>query len=83
MNTSSHRFGFPPRRFGLAVIVMMAAVFPASPLLVVPVASPDYSEMLAAFRMSDGHRAWQVAIRGPVEAPLSAAPGGMLVYEGG
>jgi outer membrane protein assembly factor BamB len=58
-------------------------VFPAGPLLVVPAASPDYSEMLAAFRMSDGHRAWQVAIRGPVEAPLSAAPGGMLVYAGG
>src|SRR6202167_1867783 len=58
-------------------------VFPAGPLLVVPAASPDYSEMLAAFRMSDGHRAWQVAIRGPVEAPPSAAPRGMLVYAGG
>src|ERR1700733_7729110 len=58
-------------------------VFPAGSLLVVPAAGPDYSEMLAAFRMSDGHRAWQVAIPGPVEAPLSAAPGGMLVYAGG
>jgi outer membrane protein assembly factor BamB len=58
-------------------------VFRAGPLLVVPAASPDGSEFLAAFRMSHGHRAWQVTIRGLVEAPLSAVPGGMLVYAGG
>jgi hypothetical protein len=51
----------------------------AGRLLVVPTASPDGSEMLAALRMSDGHRAWQVTI-GPLAAPLSAVPRGMLVY---
>ena len=55
-------------------------VFPAGPLLIAPAASPDGSDLLAAFRMSDGHRAWQVTIPEPVEAPLSAVPGGMLVY---
>jgi hypothetical protein len=30
--------------------------------------------------MSDGHRAWQVTIPEPVAAPLSAVPGGMIVY---
>jgi outer membrane protein assembly factor BamB len=55
-------------------------VFPAGPLLVVPAAGPAGSDLLAAFRMSDGHRAWQVTIPGPVAAPLSAAPGGVLVY---
>ena len=57
-------------------------VFPASPLLVVPAISPYGSGMLAAFRMSDGHRAWQVTIPAPAAAPLSAAPGGMLVPNG-
>jgi outer membrane protein assembly factor BamB len=55
-------------------------VFPAGPLLVVPAAGPDGSNLLAAFRMSDGHRTWQVTIPAPVAAPLSAVPGGMLVY---
>jgi outer membrane protein assembly factor BamB len=72
-----------PLAAGLGQLAPALPVFPAGPLLVVPAASPDGSEMLAAFRMSDGHRAWQVAIRGPVEAPLSTAPGGMLVYAGG
>lgn len=54
-------------------------VFPAAPLLVVPAAGPDGSDLLAAFRMSDGHRAWQVTT-GPVAAPPSAVPGGILVY---
>jgi len=59
-------------------------VFLAGRLLIVPAASPDGGpEMLTAFRMSDGHRAWHVTIPGPVEAPLSAAPRGMLVYAGG
>jgi hypothetical protein len=56
--------------------------FPAGPLLVVPAAGPDGSDLLAAFRMSDGHRAWNVTIPGPVAAPVSAARGGMLVYSG-
>jgi hypothetical protein len=30
--------------------------------------------------MSDGHRAWQVTIPEPAVAPLSAVPGGVLVY---
>jgi len=55
-------------------------VFLAGPLLVVPAASPEGSEMLGAFRMSDGQRAWQLVTPGLVEAPPSAAPGGMLVY---
>jgi outer membrane protein assembly factor BamB len=55
-------------------------VFPAGPLLVAPAASPDGSDLLAAFRMSDGHRTWQITTPGPVAAPLSAVAGGMLVY---
>jgi outer membrane protein assembly factor BamB len=55
-------------------------VFPAGPLLIVPAAGPDGSDLLAALRMSDGHRAWQVTIPAPVEAPLSAVPGGILIY---
>jgi outer membrane protein assembly factor BamB len=59
------------------------SVFLAGRLLVAPTASPDDTELLAAFRISDGHRAWQVTLPGLVEAPVSAAPGGMLVYAGG
>jgi outer membrane protein assembly factor BamB len=55
-------------------------VFPDGPLLIVPVAGPDGSDLLAALRMSDGHRAWQVTIPEPVAAPLSAVPSGILVY---
>jgi outer membrane protein assembly factor BamB len=55
-------------------------VFPVGPLLVVPAASPDGSDLLAAFRMSDGYSTWQVTIPGPLVAPLSAVPGGILVY---
>jgi outer membrane protein assembly factor BamB len=55
-------------------------VFPAGPLLIAPAASLDGSDLLDALRMSDGHRAWQVTIPEPLTAPLSAAPGGMLVY---
>jgi outer membrane protein assembly factor BamB len=54
--------------------------FPDGPLLIVPVADQDGSDLLAALRMSDGHRAWQVTIPEPVAAPLSAVPGGMIVY---
>jgi outer membrane protein assembly factor BamB len=58
-------------------------VLPAGPLLVVPAAGPDGpdgSDLLAAFGMSDGHPAWQVTIPGPVAAPMSAVPGGILVH---
>jgi len=55
-------------------------VFPAGPLLVVPAAGPAGSHLLAAFRMSDGHRAWQVTIPAPIAAPPQVVPGGMLVY---
>jgi hypothetical protein len=55
-------------------------VFPAGPVLVVPAAGPVGSHLLAAFRMSDGHRAWQVTIPAPVAAPPRIVPGGMLVY---
>jgi outer membrane protein assembly factor BamB len=57
-------------------------VFPDGPLLIVPAAGPDGSDQLAALRMSDGRRAWQVTIPEPAAAPLSAAPGGVLVYSG-
>jgi outer membrane protein assembly factor BamB len=53
---------------------------PTGPLLIVPAAGPDGSELLAAFLLSDGHRAWQVTIPAPAEFPLSAVPGGVLVY---
>jgi len=55
-------------------------VFPAGSLLVVRTASQDGPDLLAAFRMSDGHRTWQITIPGRLTAPLSAVPGGMLVY---
>ena len=55
-------------------------VFPAGPLLIAPAAGPDGSDLLAALRMSGGDRAWQVTIPEPAAAPLSAVPGGMLVY---
>jgi outer membrane protein assembly factor BamB len=55
-------------------------VFPAGPILVVPTASPDGPELLAAFRMSDGYRTWQITIPGLVRAPPAAVPGGVLVY---
>jgi outer membrane protein assembly factor BamB len=54
-------------------------VFPAGPLLIVRAASADGPDLLAAFRMSDGHRAWQVTIPEPLAAPPSAVPGGMLI----
>jgi outer membrane protein assembly factor BamB len=55
-------------------------VLPAGRFLIVPAAGADGSDLLAAFRMSDGNRTWQVTIPGPVAAPLSAEPGGILVY---
>ena len=54
-------------------------VYPDGPLLIVPAASPDGPGLLTAFRMSDGHRAWQVTIPEPVTAPPTAVPGGILV----
>jgi outer membrane protein assembly factor BamB len=53
--------------------------FPAGPLLIMPVDAQGTAE-LAAFRMSDGHRAWQITTTGPVQSPLSAVPGGILAY---
>ena len=55
------------------------AVLPDGPLVIVPAASPDGRGLLTAFRMSDGHRAWQVTIPDPVTALPSAVPGGILV----
>jgi outer membrane protein assembly factor BamB len=69
-----------PGQTSPALPASQALVFPAGPLLVVPAASPDGSDLLAAFRMSDGHPTWQITIPGPVAAPLSAVPGGILVY---
>jgi hypothetical protein len=53
--------------------------FPAGPLVLMPVDAEGTAE-LAAFRMSDGHRAWQITTTGPVQSPLSAVPGGILAY---
>jgi len=55
-------------------------VFPDGPLLIVAAADRDGPDLLTALRMSDGQRAWQVTIPEPTAAPLSAVPGGMLVY---
>jgi hypothetical protein len=55
-------------------------VFPAGPLLIGPAAGLTGPEPLTAFRMSDGHRAWQITTPAPVAVPPSAVPGGMLVY---
>jgi outer membrane protein assembly factor BamB len=57
--------------------------FPAGPLLVVPAAGPHGSDLLAAFRMSDGHRAWQVTIPEPLAGAPQSVRGGMLVYLAG
>jgi outer membrane protein assembly factor BamB len=56
------------------------SVFPDGPLLIVPAGGRDGPDLLTALRMSDGHRAWQVTIPEPAVAPLSAVPGGVLVY---
>jgi outer membrane protein assembly factor BamB len=55
-------------------------VFPAGPLLVVPAAGRLGPDLLTAFRMSDGHRVWQVTIPDPLAAPPTAVPGGTLIY---
>ena len=55
-------------------------VLPAGRLLVVQTAGQAGSTLLVGFRMSDGHREWQVAIPGPAVDPLSATRGGLLVY---
>jgi outer membrane protein assembly factor BamB len=55
-------------------------VFPTGPFLVVPAAGPGGSHLLAAVRIADGQRAWQVTIRAPVAAPPLLVPGGMLIY---
>jgi outer membrane protein assembly factor BamB len=52
---------------------------PVGPLLIMPVDAQGTAE-LAAFRMSDGHRAWQITTTGTVQSPLSAVPGGVLAY---
>ena len=54
-------------------------VFPTGPLLIMPVDDQGTAE-LAAFRMSDGHLAWRITTTGPIQSPLSAAPGGVLAY---
>lgn len=67
----------PPVNPGLASSVLPA--LPDGPLLIVPTASPDGSDLLAALRLSDGHRAWQVTIPAALLAPPSAVTGGVLV----
>jgi outer membrane protein assembly factor BamB len=52
-------------------------VVQAGRLMVVPAVALD-GPGLIALRISDGHRAWLVTT-GPVAAPLSAVPGGILV----
>jgi outer membrane protein assembly factor BamB len=72
--------GWQPLAAGLGQTSQAPPVFPAGPLLVVPAASPDGPGLLAAYRMSDGRRAWQITIPGPAAAPPAAVPGGVLVY---
>jgi outer membrane protein assembly factor BamB len=58
------------------------SVFPAGPLVVVTASSanrPYAPDVLAAFRIADGERAWQITMPTQVPRPLSAVPGGMLV----
>jgi outer membrane protein assembly factor BamB len=57
-------------------------VVPAGPLLIVSTGGLHGPGLLTAFRMSDGHRAWQLTIPEPVTAPPTAVPGGMLVSSG-
>jgi hypothetical protein len=78
--TASLTGGWVPLVIAPWVFNQALPVFPSGPLLVVPAAGPDGSDLLSAFSMSDGHPAWQITIPGPVEAPLSAVPGGTLVY---
>jgi hypothetical protein len=68
------------RRADQRMAVPALPVFPAGHLLIVPAAGPGGSDLLAAYRVSDGHREWQITIPAPAQAPLSAVPGGMLVY---
>ena len=51
----------------------------AGSLLVVPTAGSDGSDLLAAFRTSDGHRTWQITVPGRLTAPPSAVPG-LLIH---
>jgi outer membrane protein assembly factor BamB len=67
--------GWPLRAPALPVV-------PAGPLLIVPAGGLHGPGLLTAFRMSDGHRAWQLTIPEPVTAPPTAVPGGMLVSSG-
>ena len=58
------------------------SVFPAGPLVVVTASSanrPYAPGVLVAFRIADGHRAWEITMPTQVPVPLSAVSGGMLV----
>jgi outer membrane protein assembly factor BamB len=58
------------------------SVLPAGPLVVVTASSanrPYAPDLLVAFRVADGHRAWEITMPTQVPAPLSVVPGGMLV----
>jgi hypothetical protein len=57
-------------------------LFRAGPLVVVTASSanrPYAPDLLAAFRIADGERVWQITMPTQVPRPLSAVPGGMLV----
>jgi outer membrane protein assembly factor BamB len=58
------------------------SVFPSGPLVVVTASSANRAyapDVLAAFRIADGHRAWEITMPTRVPVPLSAVQGGMLV----
>jgi PQQ-like domain len=58
------------------------SLFPAGPLVVVTASSanrPYAPDVLAAFRIADGRRAWEITMPTQVPVPLSAVQGGMLV----
>lgn len=69
------------RLFGLMGAGRLS-VFRVGPLVVVTASSanrPYAPDVLAAFRIADGHRAWEITMPTQVPVPLSAVAGGMLV----
>jgi outer membrane protein assembly factor BamB len=70
------------RIFGQRGVGGLLSVSPAGPLVVVTASSANrpYSPgVLVAFRIANGHRAWEITMPTQVPVPLSAVSGGMLV----
>lgn len=70
------------RLFGQTGTGGLLSVIAAGPLVVVTASSANRayaSGVLIAFRIADGHRAWEITMPTQVPVPLSAVSGGMLV----